>query len=339
MSGAARPGEKRNKGKKRTNKVVATIAEDEDEDAEGVLEAGGVNALTAGVENAAGDLGGLDELPGIDASGAREDAVKLAAKKRQAKKNKRAAPSLDPADLRTAAGVFFRPAREGEKDTHVYCKARDYEGQVCKDGKVAVTELNGTKSIRSDYLVSHLNHCHAEWWRIVKLQSADGYSAEDAFQTLCKAATPAQVQKKLNFGVEKKAELVEKQLALLMALIESNTPFGFMDKPLWQVFLSTCGLDLQSGKTIQRLLRPLYLVALADGVNAIKQAGVYSVGFDYWTALGGTHYLGVTYHYTDDNLNVHSRLLDLIECTGAATAELSLGMIEERIATHFDRDN
>lgn len=55
------------------------------------------------------------------------------------------------------------------------------------------------------------------------------------------------------------------------------------------------------------------------------------------TAVGGTHYLGVTYHYTDNELSVHSRLLDLIDCDAAATGELSKAMINERIKAHFER--
>ncbi len=301
--------------------------------------------VSSGEEDEEEVLENLDDLPGVIAQSLREKEVLEERKKRKgARKKPKKQIEVDPSKKRSTASVFFRPADTGEDPNYVYCRAQVYEGQRCEIGRVRLSKTkNGMLRLRAENCSSHLDHCHADWWEVVKKAAQAGESATQTFDSLCNAAKKVTVMGQTELdGFFKKSEekygLVEKQLALLCTLISTNTSFNFMNNPMFKVFLEKSGLDLESGKTIQRLLFPLYIAALRDGEDAIKNARAYSVGFDYWTAMDGTHYLGVTYHYTDEQLMVHSRLLDLIPCDASATGILSKELITIRVDKHFDHE-
>ena len=81
----------------------------------------------------------------------------------------------------------------------------------------------------------------------------------------------------------------------------------------------------------------MYLTALAVAEREIVQAGAYSIGFDYWTSVNEDKYLAITYHYADEEMIVHSRLLDLVPCEGSAMGVLTKQLVDIRLDAHFEK--
>jgi hypothetical protein len=76
---------------------------------------------------------------------------------------------------------------------------------------------------------------------------------------------------------------------------------------------------------------------LRDAEQQIKEAGTYSIALDYWTSVAKDKYLAITYHYADKDLNVRSRVLDLVPVGGNATALLTSQLVEQRLEKHFEQ--
>lgn len=71
----------------------------------------------------------------------------------------------------------------------------------------------------------------------------------------------------------------------------------------------------------------LYEVALRLAVSKLAKAGAYNITVDYWTSVSGKHLLSITYHWTDENWDIHAQVLDLVplynaSATGLLTKEL-----------------
>jgi hypothetical protein len=77
-------------------------------------------------------------------------------------------------------------------------------------------------------------------------------------------------------------------------------------------------------------------IALRHAEAQIKEAGSYSIALDYWTSVAKDKYLAITYHYADKDMNVRSRVLDLVPVEGNATALLTSQLVEQRVETHFE---
>ena len=56
---------------------------------------------------------------------------------------------------------------------------------------------------------------------------------------------------------------------------------------------------------------------------------------DYWTAIKCNKFLAITYHWTDDGLNVHAQTLDLVSVDASASGEITEALIKLRINQHF----
>ncbi len=101
--------------------------------------------------------------------------------------------------------------------------------------------------------------------------------------------------------------------------------------------LKSFGVQLSSSKTLKRYLLVLSEIALRHAERQIKEAGTYSIALDYWTSIAKDKYLAITFHYADKNLNVRSRVLDLVPVAGNATALLSAELVDERLEKHFEQ--
>lgn len=278
----------------------------------------------------------MDEIASADQ---RRLAIANAQTKR--KKHKARQASVDPSKHPAVACVFFRMGQDEEHEGFLYCLASQYAGQQCK-GRVKLAEKKGGGyRIKVENLTSHVERMHSSWYEVCTNAAADGKSARDAFNTLAKNA------KLLNNGKEqrymesffskrdRKPGLVDKQLALFLWLVKENISFNSLNSPLWEQFLTLSQLELQSAKTIQRLIDPVFSVAREDGIMAIRKAGSYSISVDLWTSEAKDHYLAIVYHYVDDELNRRSVVLDLADCQASATGALIQELIQNRTDQHF----
>lgn len=96
-----------------------------------------------------------------------------------------------------------------------------------------------------------------------------------------------------------------------------------------------CGLDVSSARTLERMLVPLHYIAVRRATKQIVLARGYSIAFDFWTSLSPNHYLALTYHYSNEELDSFAVLLNLVPFYGNASGRLTAQVIRECTAQLF----
>jgi hypothetical protein len=287
------------------------------------------------------------ELDLIYRNSEREEAVAEATKQRQGRKNKRG-HQLDPAQknwAKSACWVFFRKAKKGEEADYIYCRACEYVDNGAapnSKNRVRIQDAGTPEaSLNKGNAESHLKQ-HKKWWTVIQDLGRKGLDVRRGFEDLMrtKKRRVVQGQGDLDDFVTKAAShpgLVEKELRLVIWMVRNKIPFHALDDPSFKEMLKSFGVQLSSSKTLKRYLLVLSEIALRHAERQIKEAGTYSIALDYWTSIAKDKYLAITYHYADKNLNVRSRVLDLVPVAGNATALLSAELVGERLEKHFEQ--
>jgi len=247
---------------------------------------------------------------------------------------------INPEVLTSAVFVFFRPAGEDEDERYIYCKVGSLDNSSCHAGKVLISAEHAGQRLRSENCKSHVVRFHNKWWKTVEQAGASQQDVTAVFETLMTAASTSVRQQTMGAFIKrerKKEHQVKQEVGLMHVLISNNIAFNMIGSSSWKTFQKLIGIDLASRPTIFKLLVPMYLTALAVGEREIVQAGAYSIGFDYWTSVSKDKYLAITYHYADENMIVHSRLLDLVPCKGSAMGSLTKQMVDIRLDAHFEK--
>jgi hypothetical protein len=187
---------------------------------------------------------------------------------------------------------------------------------------------------------SHLLQ-HEKWWKVVKDAGAKGLDTRAAFQDLMRGKKRRVVQQQATVNgfltkAQARAGLVEKELRLVIWMVRNKIAFNAVEDSAFKELLQSFGVKLSSAKTLKRYLLLLSEIALRHAEAQIKEAGSYSIALDYWTSVAKDKYLAITYHYADKDMNVRSRVLDLVPVEGNATALLTSQLVEQRVETHFE---
>ena len=284
----------------------------------------------------------------ISRNSKRDQELEEAQKARQGgREKKKKGHELDPANMdgiKSACWVFFRSAKIGEEPRFVYCLACEcLNNGASKNAaaRVAITNYGSADAhLHASNAKSHLKQ-HKDWWRVVKCAAADGLDARAAFKDLMTRQTKREVQGQSTLdGQLKKAQeqpgLVEKELRLVIWMVRNKITFNSIDDIAFKQLQASFGVKLSSGKTLKRYFLLLSEIALRHAENQIREAGMYSIALDYWTSVAKDKYLGITYHYTDKNMKVRARVLDLVAVTGNATALLTSQLVRQCMEKHFE---
>lgn len=240
---------------------------------------------------------------------------------------------------------MFRAAKEGEDPNYVYCVACEYSNNGAKPNaknRLAITNAGTARAkLHAGNAESHLQQ-HEAWWKVIKDAGTKAMDVRAIFDDLMREQRPRVVQNQttLNGFVAKAAShpgLLEKELRLVIWMVRNKIPFHALEDPAFSDMIKSFGVQLSSAKTLKRYLLPLSEIALRHAEQQIKEARSYSVALDYWTSVGKDKYLAITYHYADKDLNVRSRVLDLVPVTGNATAALSAQLVDQCLNKHFER--
>ena len=287
------------------------------------------------------------ELDLVFRNSERDEAIAEAQRQRQGRKNKRG-HELDPArknSAKSACWVFFRKAKRGEEQDCIYCRACEYvDNGAAPNSKNRVHIHNaGTPEAKllKGNAESHLKQ-HKKWWNVIQDLGRKGLDVRKGFEDLMrnKKRRVVQSQSDLDSFVKKALShpgLVEKELRLVIWMVRNKIPFHTLDDSSFSEMLKSFGVQLSSSKTLKRYLLLLSEIALRHAERQIKEAGTYSIALDYWTSIARDKYLAITYHYADKDLNVRSRVLDLVPVEGNATAALSAELVDQRLAKHFEQ--
>ncbi len=277
----------------------------------------------------------------------RDKALKEAQAKRHGGR-KKAGHVLDPEmkkGVHSACWVFFRSAQEGENKAFIYCKACEMkENGAAKNAatRVRIQDYGTpTAKLHSGNAESHLKQ-HAEWWKIVHDAAKKGYSPKKAFDDLMRDKEPRTVQRQATMdGFARKAKKepgrLEKEMRTVINMVKHKIPFDMLNSSTYNAMMDSYGVKLGSTETLKRLLFALSEIALRHAEAQIKEAGTYSIALDYWTSLSRTKYLAITYHYTDKEMRVRSRVLNMVEVTANATALLTKQIMESALEKHFEK--
>ncbi len=291
--------------------------EDEEEEEEPVFEEEEVNVAVEG---------------GVAEKEQRKDERSSARKKIVRKKRERATA---PDDLRACCFVFFRAAENDEDQDRWYCLANPFQpcsGSVKK--KVNAIAKTGN-------FVDHCQSNHADWYALVEssFKEKGKVGAETQFQTLLNGAkSRAQVNQplsKFGFRAAKAPGKMQKELRLLLWAIKCNVPFSRFDDPTWTSFVGDLGATLCGSKQLMRLVEPLYAIVEKLVTKEIAKAVAVSTAMDFWTSVAGDHYLGLTYHWMDSELNLRAALLDCIPFPGQAFGDTIATVADARWDLHF----
>jgi hypothetical protein len=137
---------------------------------------------------------------------------------------------------------------------------------------------------------------------------------------------------------QKQPGLVEKELRLVIWMVRNKIAFHALDDTSWKEMCESFGVKLSSSKTLKRYLFALSEIALRDAEKEIKESGSYSIAVDYWTSVARDKYMAITYHYADKtNLAIRSRVLDLVDVKGNATAKHTKELIDQCLVKHFEQ--
>jgi hypothetical protein len=264
----------------------------------------------------------------------RKQALATAATSRKVSKKKKKVAEK-PEDLKACCYVFFRTPKDEEEKGYWYCIASDYQdcsGRVKKqDGQIAKT----------GNFVDHCLNNHKDWYdQVERAFKEKGHAAaQKQFETLLKSNQPLFQKQKPMLAfvnrVKKAAGRTEKELRLLLWAIKCNVPLFRFDDPLWKAFLSSLDVTLAGADQLSRLIAPLFYIAEKMLTGEISKAAAVAQTADLWTSIAGDHYLGVTYHWMDDNFDLHAALLDVINVEGQAFGETIASVLDNRWQVHF----
>jgi hypothetical protein len=315
------------------------------------VEAAGGDPVAAVAEHvpSAVDGSGLDVV--VRAS-ERALALDVAANERQGgSKKKKRGHQLNPAlknhaGAKSACWVFFREAKEGESKEFVYCIACEYLDNGAAPNaadRIRISHYGKDDAkLHAGNAMSHLKQ-HKAWWESVKDGASKGFNAQILFADLVKGKKRRAVQGQATLtGFVSKAQkqpgLVEKELRLVIWMVRNKIAFHALDDTSWKEMCESFGVKLSSSKTLKRYLFALSEIALRDAEKEIKESGSYSIAVDYWTSVARDKYMAITYHYADKtNLAIRSRVLDLVDVKGNATAKHTKELIDQCLVKHFEQ--
>ena len=267
----------------------------------------------------------------IEVREARAQEKKDAKKKAPRKKRDRAKA---PDDLRSSCFVFFRSPKANEDQNRWYCLVHPFQkctGSVMKKGESIAKTGN---------FVDHCRNYHAEWYELVEasFKEKGRTGAETQFQTLLngvKAMPREPTLDRLGFRASKAPGKLQKELRLLIWAIKCNVPFSRFDDLSWIGFMKDVGVSLCGSKQLMRLVEPLYTIAEKLVTEEISKAVAVSTAMDFWTSSAGDHYLALTYHWMDKDMNLRAALLDCVPFPGQAFGLTVASVVDARWDFHF----
>jgi hypothetical protein len=125
--------------------------------------------------------------------------------------------------------------------------------------------------------------------------------------------------------------LYRKESALAVWALGKNLPFQSFEGPDWERVQQEHGFTGGSRHTLRAILDPMYLYVSRALMAQLRQQDAFSVGFDMWSDITKRHFLGITYHWIDNDWRSHSHLLDLIAFPAEATGRYIADVIDDRV--------
>jgi len=329
----SKQGKKR--GRPKGGKQKAEADDDEEEDEVVVEDEAGEEEALAVPEKLRGT--GLEY---IQKQSTRDAEQEMTRKKPRGKKER----TTDPSALASPVWVFFRSAIEGEDKSYVYCRAHGYKSQgkctwMRRRVKIS-TAADGTTFLKQSNAVSHVAHCHSEWWHSTQDTASKGHDARLALDALLLTDTPLPRQSAISSVGKpgKHGGRFAKEVSLLLWMIRSRVAFNTLGDTVGMgPFLQEWGVAIRGEDTIKRLTFAVHEVAIRLAVDEIRAAGVYSITTDYWTAVNGKKFMSITFHWTDDDWIVRSQTLDLVPVDANATGPLTENVLMLRLNDHFGK--
>ncbi len=185
---------------------------------------------------------------------------------------------------------------------------------------------------------SHVQGCHAEWWKAVTAAAQKGKDPKKKFLDLCGADTPLPRQRNISVVRPVRPGQLEKELSLLVWIVRNKLSFNALNDEIgFAAMCSTWDVKLRGADSIKNLAFAMHESALRDAVERITKARAYSITLDYWTASNGNKFLSITYHWTDDDWNVCAQTLDLVPVDGTASGEVTENVVSMRTDDHFGK--
>jgi len=142
---------------------------------------------------------------------------------------------------------------------------------------------------------------------------------------------------------------LEKDLALVVWMVDQQLSFHAFDSPHWKIYNNSCGTAVSSSDSLDHVLTILYNVALKDSERELQLCEGFSTTMDLWTAPGPSpdHFLSLTYHWIAVSQSASGqrlwfrkkRLLDLMNFLGQAFAYSLLACSKGRIQQHTRPEN
>ena len=251
---------------------------------------------------------------------------------------KQRAVELTPRKVTASVWACFRllAGREGDDDAVVGPAEASLRCLFC-------TSVIHTGGNSSNCLRHMRSDKHKEAWALVETAGRDGgvLNAVKAVKTIL----AAQTKRKENFFKVRSSYCVErarsrpglyrKEAALVSWAVDKNVPFHAFTGDSWDRVKEATSISFAGEATLRAILDPMYSYVLRELRADLRRASAVSISFDLWTAVDASHYLGISYHWIDQNWRQRAHVLDLLQFQASATGELLAHILEERFDQHL----
>lgn len=346
------------------NEDNGTLKNKSGEDIERVLSRGARSASSAGTKKRSRDdldyvaMEGTEEnsteiqqQPVVPENQLRNDdsflleVISVESKKEKAKKRRKPGPK--PRDARAALQLELPENKEYLKNfcstAWVFFDLKDM--LTSNDSKMKLrcracsAELSYDREQKSSKdLMNHCKKKHEKLFDAAKdidFKGLDAYYSLDNFRVMKNA-------------VEKQCTLFDNSVKMVQEsdivvqfvcwVISANISLGKFRNKYWSAFKASCtarGVNLPGRKKMVELIGTISMLADITATQSIKSCGSIALAIDMWTSLTKDHYMGVTYHWIDENWNLNARVMELYPFFGSATGKMLAQVIEERFNDRF----
>lgn len=261
-----------------------------------------------------------------------------AEKGRQRRKvaRKERAKELTPRNVTSAVWACYNLAesREGEPKATIGPTEATLTCRFCN----ASVQTGGNSS---NCLRHMRSHAHKDVWHLIELAGKDG-GVHNAARTVESCLAAQKDRKESFFKVQSsvrrakaKPGLYRKEAALVTWAVDKNVPFHAFSGQTWERVQKEMAVSFAGEVTLRAILDPMYSYVIDDIRQSMRRATSVAISFDLWTAIEGSHYLGISYHWIDELWTQRAHILDLLHFQPSATALVLGHLVEERFDSHL----
>jgi hypothetical protein len=235
---------------------------------------------------------------------------------------------INKRDFTSPAWMFFDlEAALGGSTQKVKLKCRMCSSLITWDKKSRSTkELNG-----------HAKR-HKKMYEAIEKIDFAGNDADLSFENFQKILEKVEGQPRLSLKPFKGTEIV---MSFICWVISADVPLHKFNDRYWlqfkTMFSAATGnkLVLPGINKISEYIEMVAYCAEASAIASIQKAGSVALAIDMWTSLAKDHFMGVTYHWIDENFDIHARVMDLYPFFGSATGDMIAKVVDERFTSQF----